>query len=84
MSDPPPFDPHRFRTAAAHDRRRRVPYPPVLIRRVAAAVGLGDGHRVLDLGCGPGQLAIGFGYFAGAVLGSRPPATSRRSSSPPR
>jgi cyclopropane fatty-acyl-phospholipid synthase-like methyltransferase len=26
-------------------------------------VGLREDHRVLDLGCGPGQLAIGFGYF---------------------
>jgi len=71
-SDPLPFDPRRFRTAAPHYRAGRAPYPPGLIRRVAAAVGLGDEHRVLDLGCGPGQLAIGFGYFAGEVLGLDP------------
>ncbi len=72
MSEPPPFDPHRFRTAAAHYRLGRTPYPPGLIRRVAKNVGLRGAHRVLDLGCGPGQLAIGFGYFAGDVLGLDP------------
>jgi cyclopropane fatty-acyl-phospholipid synthase-like methyltransferase len=41
-----------------------------LIRRVADVVGLREDHRVLDLGCGPGQLAIGFGYFAGEVIGA--------------
>jgi ubiquinone/menaquinone biosynthesis C-methylase UbiE len=43
-----------------------------LIRRVADVVGLREDHRVLDLGRGPGQLAIGFGYFAGEVIGVDP------------
>ncbi len=72
MSDPLPFEPDRFRTSAAHYRAGRPPYPPTLIRRVAERVGLGDAHRVLDLGCGPGPLAIGFAYFAGSVLGLDP------------
>lgn len=72
MSEPPAFDPHRFQAAAAHYRRGRTPYPPLLIRRVAEAAGLGATDRALDLGCGPGQLAIGFGYFAGAVIGLDP------------
>ncbi|MBN8941321.1 MAG: class I SAM-dependent methyltransferase [Rhizobiales bacterium] len=72
MSAPLPFEPHRFRVAAAHYRAGRPAYPPALIRRAAEAVGLDDGHRVLDLGCGPGPLAIGFGYFAGEVLGLDP------------
>lgn len=72
QSDPLPFEPHRFRSAAAHYRAGRAPYPPALIRRVAEAVGLGEASRVLDLGCGPGQLAIGFGYFAGEVVGMDP------------
>ncbi len=72
MSDPPAFDPHRFRVAAAHYRRGRTPSPPLLIRRVAEAVGLRETHRVLDLGCGPGQLAIGFAFFAGEVVGLDP------------
>ncbi len=72
MPDPLPFAPDRFRTNAAHYRTGRPPYPPALIRRVAERVGLGETHRVLDLGCGPGPLAIGFAYFAGSVLGLDP------------
>lgn len=74
MSAPLPFDPNRFRSAAAHYLAGRAPYPPGLIRRVAEAVRVHDGDRVLDLGCGPGQLAIGFAYFAGEVVGLDPEA----------
>lgn len=72
MSDPLPFEPNRFRSAAAHYLAGRPPYPPSLIRRVADAVPVRDGDRVLDLGCGPGQLAIGFAYFASDVIGLDP------------
>jgi trans-aconitate methyltransferase len=70
--EPLPFNPRRFRTAAAHYRAGRTPYPPVLIRGVAETVGLRAPHRVLDLGCGPGQLAVGFAYFAGEVVAMDP------------
>jgi SAM-dependent methyltransferase len=72
MDAPIPFDPHRFQSAAAHYRAGRAAYPPALLRRVAIATGLGDAHRVLDLGCGPGPLAIGFAFFAGSVLAIDP------------
>ena len=72
MTGTPPFDPHRFEYAALHYRVGRIPYPPRLIRRIAELVGLREDHRVLDLGCGPGQLAIGFGYFSGEVIGIDP------------
>src|SRR4029450_12983072 len=55
-----PFDPERYRSAAAHYERGRVPYAAALIRRVAEVTGLGSEHRVLDLGCGPGALARNF------------------------
>jgi SAM-dependent methyltransferase len=66
------FEPHRFQSAAAHYRRGRAAYAPALIRQVAAAACVNGQSRVLDLGCGPGMLAIGFGYFAGEVLGMDP------------
>ncbi len=73
MSDPvTPFEPHRFAGAAPHYLGGRPAYAPALIRRVAELAGLGLRHRVLDLGCGPGQLAQGFAYFAGAVLAMDP------------
>lgn len=72
MNQTVPFEPHRFQSAAAHYRAGRPPYPPSLIRRVAQATGLDGDGRVLDLGCGPGPLAIGFAYFAREVLAVDP------------
>jgi ubiquinone/menaquinone biosynthesis C-methylase UbiE len=67
-----PFNPRRFRTAAAHYLAGRPPYAPRLIERVAASSGLRTTDRVLDLGCGPGQLAQAFAPCAGEVLGIDP------------
>ncbi|HEX4260016.1 MAG TPA: methyltransferase domain-containing protein [Acetobacteraceae bacterium] len=72
MSEALPFEPHRFRSAAAHYRAGRTAYPPLLIRRTAERAGVTPAHRVLDLGCGPGPLAIGFSYFAGEVVAVDP------------
>jgi SAM-dependent methyltransferase len=57
---PIPFEPRRFRTTVPYYSAHRTPYPPRLIELVAAAVRLMPPHRVLDLGCGPGMLAIAF------------------------
>ena len=67
-----PFEKHRFRTAAAHYRKGRPPYAPALLDRVAERVGLTREHAVLDLGCGPGQLAMGFARLAGQVTAIDP------------
>jgi SAM-dependent methyltransferase len=67
-----PYDPHRFRSAAAHYLAGRPAYAPTLIQRVATACGLLQTHRVLDLGCGPGQLAVAFASLAGEVVGVDP------------
>jgi SAM-dependent methyltransferase len=39
---------------------------------VAQICGLEAAHRVLDLGCGPGQLALAFAPLAGQVVGVDP------------
>jgi SAM-dependent methyltransferase len=70
--EPVPFEPRRFRTAAAHYPAGRPGYAPRLIRRVVEFCKLGTADRVLDLGCGPGQLANAFAPFAGAVVGIDP------------
>ncbi|HUN53482.1 MAG TPA: class I SAM-dependent methyltransferase [Candidatus Sulfotelmatobacter sp.] len=67
-----PYDPRRFRTAAAHYLAGRPPYADLLIRRVAAACGLQPDSRVLDLGCGPGPLAVAFARLAGEVVAVDP------------
>jgi SAM-dependent methyltransferase len=69
---PPPFEPDRFRSAAAHYESGRAPYAPALIRRVAEVVGLDRRCRALDLGCGTGALARGFAPFVGEALAIDP------------
>lgn len=72
MIRPRPFEPDRFRSAAAHYEQGRVAYAPALIARVAAACRLTAGHRVLDLGCGTGPLARLFAPLAAEVLAMDP------------
>jgi SAM-dependent methyltransferase len=72
MAVPMAFLPHRFRSAVAHYVAGRPPYPSRLIERVAALTGLPRTGRVLDLGCGPGQLAVAFAAYAAEVLAVDP------------
>jgi SAM-dependent methyltransferase len=57
-----------FRTAAAYYPRYRPGYPPELIARLAEATGIDGETRVLDLGCGPGSLAIPLAAYAREVV----------------
>jgi ubiquinone/menaquinone biosynthesis C-methylase UbiE len=62
------YNPRRFRSAASFYSRYRPRYPQTLIARVAAHCGLDGTGRLMDLGCGPGFLAIAFApHFAEAV-----------------
>jgi SAM-dependent methyltransferase len=70
--EPVAYEPRRFRTAAAHYLAGRAPYPPALLARVAQITGVTTAHRVMDLGCGPAQLARGFAAYARDVLGVDP------------
>jgi SAM-dependent methyltransferase len=62
----------RFRSTVLHYPAARPPYAGLLIQRMAALAGLGPGDRVLDLGCGPGQLARAFAALAGGVVAMDP------------
>ncbi|OWJ65293.1 hypothetical protein BWR60_20385 [Inquilinus limosus] len=64
--------PRRFRTAAAHYLQGRPPYAAGLFLRIARTCGLDRDHRVMDLGCGPGQIAVALAPFAGEVVGIDP------------
>jgi SAM-dependent methyltransferase len=72
MIDQGSFESRRFRTAAEHYLAGRPPYAPGLVRRVAERCGLREEHRLLDLGCGPGQLSLAFAFFAGSVVAVDP------------
>jgi len=52
------FDPHRFETAAHYYVDGRPAYSDGLIKRVASFVGLNGSQAILDLGTGPGTLAL--------------------------
>src|ERR1700722_11103270 len=66
------YDPHRFRATVPFYARYRLAYPESLIRRVVEIVGLRPGDKVMDLGCGPGLLAIPFAQAGMAVTGVDP------------
>jgi hypothetical protein len=66
-----PFEPRRFRSAASF-YGHRLAYPDRLIRRVAALAGLSPGDAVLDLGTGPGLLAVPFAGLGMAVTAADP------------
>ena len=68
----PDFEARRFQTAAAHYLAGRPPYPEALIARVVQLVGLTRQDRVLDLGCGPGQLARAFAAHLCEVVAMDP------------
>jgi len=65
-------DTRRFRTAAAHYAIGRPPYPPAFIAELARACRLTRADRLLDLGTGPGLLALAFAPHVGSVLAVDP------------
>ncbi len=75
MSQITPFVADRFHHAAPHYLIGRPAYSPALIRRVAQRVGLDGTQRLLDLGCGPGQLSLAFAsWVAGGTAIDPEPA----------
>jgi ubiquinone/menaquinone biosynthesis C-methylase UbiE len=73
MPQPPEtYDPRRFRTTVPYYARFRLGYPEALIARVIEIVGLKPGDKVMDLGCGPGLLAILFARAGMAVTAVDP------------
>jgi SAM-dependent methyltransferase len=72
MSSITPFVPDRFRHAAAHYLLGRPAYSPALIRRVAQYAGLDGTQRLLDLGCGPGQLSLAFASWVAKAVAIDP------------
>lgn len=66
------YDPRRFKSAVPYYERYRLAYPGRLIGRVIALAGLVPGDRVLDLGSGPGLLAVPFAQAGMAVTAADP------------
>ncbi len=66
------YYPGRFAGAIPYYERYRLAYPDRLIHRVIALAGLKPGDAVLDLGTGPGFLAIPFARAGMAVTAADP------------
>ena len=62
----------RFATTVALYEELRPPYPPAFFGRVAQQLGLASEHALIDLGTGPGLLALGFAPYVGRIVGVDP------------
>jgi ubiquinone/menaquinone biosynthesis C-methylase UbiE len=62
----------RFRSAAKYYLSGRPSYSSLLIHRVAEVCALNSTHKILDLGSGPGQLAMAFAPLVSEVTAVDP------------
>jgi ubiquinone/menaquinone biosynthesis C-methylase UbiE len=64
----------RFASTVEFYARYREPYSPEFFASVAEQIGLRGTETLLDVGCGPGLLAIGFAPYVGRCSGIDPEA----------
>jgi SAM-dependent methyltransferase len=62
----------RFASTVEFYARYREPYPSTFFQKVAEQIGPRGDETLLDVGCGPGMLAIGFAPFVGSCTGLDP------------
>ena len=62
----------RFASTVEFYSRYREPYPPSFFKKAAEQLALRGNEALLDIGCGPGLLAIGFAPFVGRSTGLDP------------
>ena len=62
----------RFASTASLYEHLRPPYPSAFFRSVAHKLGVTKQSSLIDLGTGPGLLALGFGPYVGRVVGVDP------------
>ncbi len=62
----------RFATTVALYEELRPPYPDEFFRTVAQRLSLAKQHALIDLGTGPGLLALGFAPYVGRIVGVDP------------
>jgi ubiquinone/menaquinone biosynthesis C-methylase UbiE len=67
-------DPHAFLSAEAHYARFRPRYPAELYALLADGFALNGTQRALDLGCGPGTVALELASLAGSLFAVDPAA----------
>jgi len=63
------WDPTLFAGSAAFYARGRLPYPAELPQAMATALQLSGAQRLLDVGCGPGTVALAVAHLFRDVVG---------------
>ncbi|MET9760789.1 class I SAM-dependent methyltransferase [Streptomyces sp. NPDC006372] len=66
------WDDTLFSGTAAYYGRGRLPYAPGLADALAGALGLDGTGRLIDVGCGPGTLALSLAHLFGEIVGVDP------------
>jgi SAM-dependent methyltransferase len=66
------WDSSLFQGSAAYYERGRLPYAPGFAERLAAVLDLAGRGRLLDVGCGPGTVALALAKFFEEVVGVDP------------
>ncbi|MFF3941557.1 class I SAM-dependent methyltransferase [Streptomyces phaeofaciens] len=66
------WDETLFSGTAAHYRRGRLPYAPGLAAALARELRLDGRGRLLDVGCGPGTVALELAHLFGETVGVDP------------
>ncbi|MFE3253934.1 class I SAM-dependent methyltransferase [Streptomyces sp. NPDC059209] len=72
MPDGWQWDSTLFRGSAVHYERGRLPYAPGFAATLAAVLGLDGRGRLLDVGCGPGTVALAMAPYVAEVVGVDP------------
>ena len=62
----------RFATTVPLYAQFRSPYPPAFFRTVAQKLSFSKQQALIDLGTGPGLLALGFAPYVGRIVGVDP------------
>jgi ubiquinone/menaquinone biosynthesis C-methylase UbiE len=65
----------RFATTVPLYEKLRPPYPAKFFRNVAQRLHLEKEHALIDLGTGPGLLALGFAPYVGRIVDVDPEPT---------
>ncbi len=66
------FEPRRFERAAPYYLAGRPAYAARLVRRISNLLGFDKTHKLLDLGTGPGLLAVAFAPYVADVTAIDP------------
>ncbi len=66
------WDDTLFAGTAGYYQRGRLPYAPGLADELADALKLDGRGRLLDVGCGPGTVALGLAHLFGEIVGVDP------------